>query len=373
VKDGMQDTDGDGLSDEVEFLAGTNPLKADSDGDGFSDSDEVLGYDTNPNDAADPGTLEKVGVRITGFLQNQDVADSHPFMKGAAPKNSEVEIVSTDSQGKEKILGKGTAAENGIFLFQLGDALPDGPYQLTARVIQQGGQLLSSLFFPAHAQTQSQQQSQMSTPVKVKINSASDVPIPKPRKLSSESITDNDILKGVRIVIKDYKPVLVGKVGYNSEVVANWSSIVVLSALIADTSVGDFSILSPKSLPPGLHDVYVQAIRGRDNALSQTIKVSFNITEAGAITNVETATVAGPVETQAVSSSTQISTTQQPSETVLKPAAEQQPATAAGASPVGAWDLGQLLSQNYIAVIIGILLILMMIALAVSHFINENK
>ena len=49
------DLDKDGLQDTAEYLANTNPTKADSDGDGLSDADEVNKYGTNPNDADSDG------------------------------------------------------------------------------------------------------------------------------------------------------------------------------------------------------------------------------------------------------------------------------------------------------------------------------
>ena len=50
VADTTGDSDGDGLSDAEEGLAGTNPNKADSDGDGVNDGEE-LAHGTNPNKA----------------------------------------------------------------------------------------------------------------------------------------------------------------------------------------------------------------------------------------------------------------------------------------------------------------------------------
>jgi hypothetical protein len=43
------------LQDTAEYLANTNPTKADSDGDGLSDADEVNKYGTNPNVADSDG------------------------------------------------------------------------------------------------------------------------------------------------------------------------------------------------------------------------------------------------------------------------------------------------------------------------------
>ena len=67
------DDDGDGLSDAVEALLGTDPLNTDSDGDGFSDDLEIiLGSDPNdpfdPNDPANVPALAPVGIAVLSSL-----------------------------------------------------------------------------------------------------------------------------------------------------------------------------------------------------------------------------------------------------------------------------------------------------------------
>ncbi|MFK8030998.1 MAG: choice-of-anchor U domain-containing protein [Gammaproteobacteria bacterium] len=52
LNNGQGDTDGDGLSDQLEYSAGTDPLNVDTDGDGQSDADEVQ-FGSDPRDPND--------------------------------------------------------------------------------------------------------------------------------------------------------------------------------------------------------------------------------------------------------------------------------------------------------------------------------
>jgi hypothetical protein len=44
----LVDTDGDGITDDVETAWGTSPTRVDTDDDGYSDGDELTVHDTNP-------------------------------------------------------------------------------------------------------------------------------------------------------------------------------------------------------------------------------------------------------------------------------------------------------------------------------------
>lgn len=63
------DTDGDGLNDDAEAAAGTDPARPDTDGDGYLDGDEVA-QGSDPLDAAD-------GIYVGGwpFLSDKDTLD----------------------------------------------------------------------------------------------------------------------------------------------------------------------------------------------------------------------------------------------------------------------------------------------------------
>lgn len=263
VLSGSQDSDRDGIADVLEYQYGTNPVLIDSDSDGFTDSEEILSFHTDPLDSNDPGTLAQLGVRITNFIEGQLVADSQPLVKGVAPANVVVEVVLRNNFGHEKILGQTVSDENDIFIFQVPQPIRDGKYILLARaLLPEKKQVLES------------------PPVGIVIDSTLNVPAPSPKKLADKPITEDVLLKDLRVEIRDQKPVLVGKTDFGNKVSATWRSIVVTSALIADTTTGDFNIQAPGELEYGKHEVYVQAVRQKDGAMSKNIRIIFNISAA---------------------------------------------------------------------------------------------
>lgn len=256
------DTDDDGVADAIEYQFATNPLQKDTDGDGFSDAQELLELRTDPLNAQDPGSIEKLGVRITNLDENQTIADNTPFIQGVAPADSQVRILLRNDFGAEKVLGDVLSSENSIFTFQVQKPLRSGRYQVVARVLQPSKKAVID-----------------STPVHIIINPDASVNAPKPDKLADEIITDDVLLKQVRVEIEDRKPVLVGKLekDFGSKVTATWKSVVATSALIADNVSGEFRIASPRQLELGNHEVYVTAIRHKDGVQSKTIRIPFVI------------------------------------------------------------------------------------------------
>lgn len=260
VVDGSLDSDSDGVSDRIEYQVGTDPTKTDSDGDGFSDAQEILELQTDPLNPNDPGTIDALGVRITNFQEGQLVGDNTPLIKGIAPIGATVRLVLRNDYGHEKVLGDTTVDENNIFIFETPDAIRDGKYMLMAKAIETDKKSIL-----------------LSNPVHVIIDSTLNVQKPAPKKLSDQAISDDVILKNLRIEIRDKKPVLVGDSEFGNKVIATWRSVVTTSALIADTKSGEFAIQAPEELPIGMHEVYVQATRKRDNAQSDTVKVLFSV------------------------------------------------------------------------------------------------
>ena len=70
------DSDGDGLSDDDEAAAGTDPAVVDSDGDGLSDGDEVNVYSTDPTLVDTDGDGMDDGYEVAHALDPLDAADA---------------------------------------------------------------------------------------------------------------------------------------------------------------------------------------------------------------------------------------------------------------------------------------------------------
>ena len=260
VSSGVQDSDGDGLSDVLEYKYGTDPINVDTDGDGFSDADEVLTYRTNPLDSNDPGELKSLKVQITNFRQNQLISDSTPLVKGVGPTGAEIRIVLRNDFGHERVIGSTVADQNYAWLFEVQDPIRDGRYQIVARALEPSLKRVTESY-----------------PVHIKVDTTLNVTEPKPEKLADEDIGEEVLLNNLKVKIRDNKPVLYGETEFGNEVTATWRSVVLTSALIADSLTGEFEIESPEVLELGDHVVYVTATRLTDEAQSETIKVNFNV------------------------------------------------------------------------------------------------
>lgn len=75
------DSDGDGLSDEVEVARGTNPYSPDSDGDGVPDGQEVA-EGTDPLSASDNSyTKQQRDMTVTNMIKNNDIKALNEHLK----------------------------------------------------------------------------------------------------------------------------------------------------------------------------------------------------------------------------------------------------------------------------------------------------
>ena len=260
VVNGIQDSDFDGVSDKLEYQYGTNPLSVDSDGDGLTDAEEILEYRSDPLNADDPGDLAALGVRITNFQENQLVGDTTPLIKGVAPFGTQVRLLLRNDFGHEKVLGTVGVDENDVFVFQVQDPLRDGRYLLVARSLQPEEKRYVD-----------------SPPVHIIIDSTLNVTRPVPRKLDEEEITEDVLIRNLKVIVKNNRPILTGETEFGNRVTATWRSVVTSSVLIADAVTGEFEIQAPRDLEFGDHEVWVTAIRKTDSAQSESVRLEFQV------------------------------------------------------------------------------------------------
>lgn len=95
----MTDSDGDGLSDRLERLLGTDPFNADTDGDGVSDFDEVRRHRTDPlavdTDGDGLTDAEELALGTDPRLADTDgggVPDGVEVENGTNPRNSDDDV-----------------------------------------------------------------------------------------------------------------------------------------------------------------------------------------------------------------------------------------------------------------------------------------
>lgn len=320
------DADGDGLSDQLECLAQTNPTEADTDGDGFSDADEELTLGTNPREADGDGAGDL--LVITTPEEQMLTGDETPLVKGINTSQGEVEIYIFDSKDFENISAKiiteieadenlneaekaeiydqkFTQAVQNILSKYLGNNLDsENPeeakfidrIQLLGTTPTAGNNVFlldseKSLVDNTYLAMAHNEQENYSEEVEFKVDSSLKVLNPDVETLGSKPIPAEALLGDLKIEIDpgNLRPVLAGNIKEPSKVVANWQSDIVSSALIADSLDEDFRLAAPADLEPGEHTVYVTAYRRSDGAQSETLKIPFTVSADGTIVFTEEA------------------------------------------------------------------------------------
>jgi DNA-binding beta-propeller fold protein YncE len=308
------DADGDGLSDQLECLAQTNPTEADTDGDGFTDAYEELTLGTDPRESN--GEAGSDMLIITTPEEQMLTGDETPLVKGVNTAQGEVEIYIFDSKDFEDIsariiaeietdgsLGevqkaqiydeRFTQAVQNILSKHLSNTLnselPEeakfiNRIQLLGTTPTAGNSIFlldseKSLVDNKYLAMAHNERELYSEEVEFEVDSSLKVLNPDVNTLGNKPVPIEALLGELKIEIDpgNLRPVLAGNIKEPSKVVANWQSDIVSSALIADSLDEDFRLAAPSDLEPGEHVVYVTAYRRSDGAQSETLKIPFTV------------------------------------------------------------------------------------------------
>jgi predicted outer membrane repeat protein len=315
------DADGDGLSDQLECLAQTNPTEADTDGDGLSDAYEELTLGSSPNQSnGEPGSNMLI---ITTPEDNMLTGDETPLVKGINTAQGDVDVYIFDradfDQISEEIIAEIEQNENlndlqkaelydqrfteyvqTILAKFIANSLdPEIPeeakfinrIQLLGETPTAGNSVFlldseKSLIDNTYLAMAHNAQELYSEEVEFEVDSSLKILNPNVDTLGNKPIPAEALLGELKIEIDpgNFRPVLAGNIKEPSKVVANWQSDIVSSALIADSLDEDFRLAAPSDLEPGEHTVYVTAYRRSDGAQSETLKIPFTVSADGVIT-----------------------------------------------------------------------------------------
>ena len=258
VLNGWQDTDADGCSDKIEYQYLSNPLNIDSDNDGYLDCEEILEFRTDPMDFnSKPDKLDE--LKITNWNWKDSTNDFSPLFKGTGPKNINIELWIEGGDGQKQNIASSKIFANNKFVIVPKGKIKDGNYVFYVNGSHNGKIMQSNRIL-------------LSIDSKLGINK------PEVKRLGSVNI-----LKDVRLEIREGRPILLGKVQEKAEVIVTWSSLLYTSALLIDTKEGDFQSIPPTLLEKGDHKIYLYAYRPNDKSSSQHVKLEFEILEGGII------------------------------------------------------------------------------------------
>lgn len=261
--DGSQDSDGDGLSDYLEYLNGTDPHNPDTDGDGLTDGEEVIDMGIDP--LKQNTDRRSIPLRLTNIHNGDIISDSAPLLQGVGPKGAKIRIVAIDEDGTRISLGETFIEHNNKFLIDPEKELVDGNYKIVVTKLNRKGEMVMQTY-----------------PIEITIDTTLNIPPPEPTALDNQDIDEEVLVKNLEVVIENRRPTLRGLTENGTQVYATWRSLIYGSSIIADNPTGEFTIASPTELELGEHKVMLYAVRP-DGKRSPDILLNFVVVEPSGI------------------------------------------------------------------------------------------
>lgn len=255
-----QDTNKDGISDDVEVLFGIDP-RSKIDGPFSAVEKKLFGI---AEDEDFKRIEEKcfmnleVGVKrsVKGFT-----------ILAACPKNTEYSLIAIEANGKITTVASGTVSENNKLVLAVTKKILPGTYTF---------QLIPNSFLKADVM-ESEEPSGVSDSVQVQL-----VPFTKVQPVRAKKIENVEIegLRDIKVTqTADGKIHVSGHADPFSLVVGAFKSAIFTSAMLADIEGGFFEIVSARPLEVGEHEVTLFASRYEENLESPPVVIKFSVVD----------------------------------------------------------------------------------------------
>lgn len=278
IENSYEDSDGDGASDALEAVLGTGPTEANNISEEFTDAESIIGYKSIKRKSR-PNAIITTNVKayLASPQDGEVTTDQTLFFQGNAPQGAMVKFFYKDPKtGIAKVFGSARAQTRNKFVGEARE-LPHGEYEIFTRTYNSRGQ-------------------EIDRTAKISVTIAENIPgVEKAATEKPTIIGLNDkqgtTEAGKKLVLKaGERTVAKGFTKPGNLVIAEWQSLILSSAVIADQD-GYYEIATPSE---GLeanedHTLWLYSVDPETDIQSENAKVEFTIGEstAAAVTNLD--------------------------------------------------------------------------------------
>lgn len=261
IEESTQDTNQDGISDDVEVLFGIDP-RSKTEGPFSAVEKKLFGI-------AEKKDLELIGRKKCLMNLESGVKRSIEgfTVLAACPKNTEYSLIAIEANGEITTVASGTVSENNKLVLPVTKKLLPGTYTF---------QLVPNSFLKADVM-ESQDPMGVSDTVQVEL-----VPFTKVKSVRVKKIEDVEIegLRDIKVTqTADGRIHVNGHADPFALVVGTFKSAIFTSAMLADIQGGFFEIVSARPLEVGEHEVTLFASRYEENLESPPIAIKFSVVD----------------------------------------------------------------------------------------------